>query len=198
MRVTKQFDAFADTPWFLPNVYQESVKQYPESKYILTIRDPEDWYNSLLNLFKANVGADAKNAFEKAEETWRFGIAEVMKKLFNAENLVNKDAIMQKYSEDNNKAIQFFESINKPILVLDISKNSGSENWKQISNYLELPIPEKQFPHSNRGKYVKNSEIPSEPNDRPPNTKTVLRKFITKFLPKSLRHRIKKIIREVR
>mgnify|MGYP006439041379 CR=1 FL=1 len=27
MRVTKQFDAFADTPWFLPNVYQESVKQ---------------------------------------------------------------------------------------------------------------------------------------------------------------------------
>ena len=147
----------------------------------------------MLNLFNANVGANAENAFEKAEETWRFGIAEVMKKLFNAENLVNKDAIIQKYNEDNEKAIQFFESINKPILVLDISKNSASGNWKQICDYLELPIPEKPFPHSNRGKYVKNSEIPCGPETKRHYTSSFLRRFIIKVLPKSVRNCIKEL-----
>ena len=43
-----RYDAFQDNPW--PLVYREMDALHPGSKFILTIRDEQKWYNSFGNL----------------------------------------------------------------------------------------------------------------------------------------------------
>jgi hypothetical protein len=51
-----RYEAFQDVPfsssWFLPELYA----RYPDAKYVLTLRDPDDWFESIANHHYGKLG----------------------------------------------------------------------------------------------------------------------------------------------
>src|SRR5690606_21421655 len=57
----KTADAFQDAPFCFQHTYQALDQSFPNSKFILTIRDSDDqWYQSLLNFHKKTVNKENK------------------------------------------------------------------------------------------------------------------------------------------
>lgn len=51
-------DAFQDVPFSLPFTYMVMDQAFPGSKFILSVRDPDDWYASYIRHQKQVVGTD--------------------------------------------------------------------------------------------------------------------------------------------
>lgn len=52
LEIAKQFDAVEDMPW--PLMFRELDEAFPGSKFILTMRETDRWYNSIARHFGAN------------------------------------------------------------------------------------------------------------------------------------------------
>jgi hypothetical protein len=50
LKVAEQFEALQDVPWAA--LFKELDMQFPNSKFILTVRDDEEWLNSAKKHFK--------------------------------------------------------------------------------------------------------------------------------------------------
>ena len=65
-----QAEAFQDVPFSCPNVYKALDKKYPNSKFILTVRENESqWFNSIVKFHGklwANGNVPTKNDLENA------------------------------------------------------------------------------------------------------------------------------------
>ena len=48
-RYSKRYDAFQDNPW--PLTFKEMSVMWPEAKFILTLRNDDDWLKSVVNHF---------------------------------------------------------------------------------------------------------------------------------------------------
>lgn len=147
IRMTENWDAFADGPWGGTDLYIKLLKKYPDAKYILTIRDPESWYRSfekLITMFDMNL--DTALLSYRSNGLW--GSAYYFESLFDIKTLAgNKEKIISKYNNYNKEVIEYFRTKQKELLVLDLSKVDA---WKEICPYLNCNIPDVNFPHSNK------------------------------------------------
>lgn len=125
-----QFDAFEDNPW--PILYKEMDKRYPNSKFILTIRDEKRWIRSVVNHF-------GKQPTKMRQ--WIYGIGYPKG---------NEALYLNRYRKHNTDVINYFKGREDDLLILDWEKG---DDWKKICDFLGEPIPNIPFPHINRGKF---------------------------------------------
>jgi hypothetical protein len=140
----KFYDGFHDPPYSLN--YKSFYEKYPNSKFILSVRNPEKWFQSLKKYSKAEYYDYV--AFPKKLLKYLFGRDEVLEK--------DKDHFIKKYNEYNNKVIEFFKSKNKEILVINVAENNSVKNWELVLKYLEVDenlydkLIKQPFPHKNK------------------------------------------------
>lgn len=61
--------AFQDHPWFFPEIYKILYYKFPNSKFILLERDPDEWFDSMLALEEKEPGK-----FTRSENhAWVYG-----------------------------------------------------------------------------------------------------------------------------
>jgi hypothetical protein len=120
------YDAFVDAPFGSDDFYIKLNESFPDSKFILTIRDKSSFAKSYLNYFKGSP--------------WE---------VKNNEELLT---IVKKYDERNRQIIQYFKNDSSKLLVMNIIDGDG---WIKLCDFLDKPIPKKQFPYKNRGRYNK-------------------------------------------
>lgn len=125
----KDFDAFEDNPW--PIVFKELDEWYPGSKFILTLRDEDNWMRSISNHF--GTGA---SEFRK----WYYG---------EGAPVGNEELYREKFRNHNQAVKEYFASRKNDFLIVDFEKGDG---WKKICKFLGEPIPNKPFPHLNKNK----------------------------------------------
>lgn len=127
----KEFDGFEDTPW--PMLYKELDEWFPESKFILTVRDSDAWIVSMIKHF-----GDKPNDFKK----WFYGAPAPYG---------NEVQYIEKFKAHNDAVKEYF--INRPsdFLIIDFEKGEG---WKEICQFLGKEIPNEQFPHLNKNKTI--------------------------------------------
>lgn len=130
LKVTEEYDAFQDNPW--PLLYKELDTKYPNSKFILTIRDEKKWINSVVNHFG---GAHTEM------RRWIYGIGHPKG---------NEKIYLEKYNSHNNDILTYFKERKEDLLIVDWSKESS---WERICNFLEEPILDEEIPHANKGDY---------------------------------------------
>lgn len=133
MKIASVYDTFEDWPW--PLLYREFDKYFPGSKFILTTRkNSETWYKSLCN------------------HSIHTGPTEYRKAIYGE--------YMPHDSKD--KHIKFYESYNQTIRdyfherpqdCLEVCWETG-DDWSILCSFLNLPIPNIPFPHTNKGVYV--------------------------------------------
>lgn len=125
-----RYDAYIDYPMGEKDLYKIIDKEFPESKFILTVRDKESFAKSYTNYFKEinkHKGFDEKK----------------VKKII--EDSQTRNIEVQKY----------FKNRPDQLLVMNII---AGDDWEKLCNFLNKPIPDGPFPHRNVGKYRKKQK----------------------------------------
>ena len=120
-----QYDAFTDLPWFA--IYKSLDTHYPNSKFILTIREEESWLASAKRYF-----ANTVSPFR----LWLYG---------QPNPISNEDAYLNKYRAHNQEVIHYFSGRNC-LLVIDLNEEN---KWRVICDFLNKPVPTITYPHMN-------------------------------------------------
>lgn len=146
-------DAFQDVPFSLDFTYQVLDYTFPDSKFILTVRDNADeWYRSLVRFHGKLLGVDGvptaddlKNSSYRSQGwMWRtaqyvYGVDEV--------TLYDESIYKAHYTNHNNQAIEYFKFRPKDLLVLNISDPSAMQS---LCNFLDIKYTGQAMPHLNK------------------------------------------------
>lgn len=150
-----QYDAFQDMPfsWGLMFVALDAL--FPNSRFLLTVREESEWFDSLLNFHKKiydlqGIGEDAKRNEEimrlRTSYLYAGYSAEVTKRDLlefsegalrpNWEKLYNKEFYVQKFLARNQQVMEYFYGAEEKLLVLDVTKEKDTS---RICKFLDIP-----------------------------------------------------------
>jgi hypothetical protein len=135
----------ATVDWPGCSFYRELLRQYPDAKVILTVRDPERWYDS------------AHQTIYYARHVFPAWSALVLPRMSDFRRMLDRivwDGTFQGRFQDRSFAIEIFNQHNDQVrrdvpedrlLVYEIR-----EGWGPLCAFLGVPVPEgKPFPHLN-------------------------------------------------
>lgn len=130
-------ETFEDWPWII--LFKELDKAFPGNKFVLTIRDPESWLRSYRNMLQKEGVATLK-------------MNKIRCILYGLPFPDVTDAqLIERYLKHNDDVIQYFSSCPERLLIVNWEKGHG---WKELCNFLDVDVPQVEFPHANRGKYA--------------------------------------------
>jgi hypothetical protein len=122
-----QYDAFQDNPW--PLLYRELDERYPGSKFVLTVRDPQEWMTSAKRHF---------GAAETSMRRWIYG---------HGSPLGHEDVYLARYKAHYTEVFDYFRVREQDLLVMDIANGDG---WDTLCPFLDFRAPRSPFPHRNQ------------------------------------------------
>jgi len=125
-------DAFTDTP--IPSFYRELDKNYPGSKFILTVRDMDGWLKSCKKQFTRKL-ADKQNEASINLFLDLYGCF-----------IFDEEKFIAGYERFINGALQYFRDRPDDLLVLEVT---GSDVWDKLCSFLGNPAPGVPFPMAN-------------------------------------------------
>ena len=152
-----KYDAFQDQPFSQGVTYSQVDALFPNSKFIITVRNKENWYNSLIR-FQVNgiLKFAGENNIDSADELTFKDKELYLYKNYIYENkkrhvtkiidykihydwslVYNKEHLIKMYEDRNKQIIKYFANRPNDLLIIDI------ENEKDISKilkFLDLPI----------------------------------------------------------
>ncbi len=142
LRVLNRYDAVEDNPWAV--IYRQIDRLVPGCKFILTYRDPEEWFGSVERYFRLPRARPPMHE-------WIYGRG---KGLIAVEK-ENALAIYRKHLEG---VQEYFRDRPDDLLVMNIGK--GKE-WEQLCGFLGCDIPDDPFPHrrDSRQKRKKRNQL---------------------------------------
>lgn len=126
----KKHDAFQDDPW--PQLYKMLDNEFPNSKFILTIRDPDKWIRSIVNYFGYRDSLIRENIF---------GVKHP---------IGNENRYLEVYNKHNSEVREHFKERASDLLVIDWEKGSS---WDDLCAFLKKPIPDMPLPCKNKMNY---------------------------------------------
>ena len=135
--LVNQYDAFEDRPWNHTDFYKLLDNKYPNSKFILTIRDTDKWVNSVKK-WGNKIGLVNPKFYTIVSQTC-YGVDDY---------LSNEDIMMSKYNERNLEIIDYFKDKNN-LLIINVEDGVG---WEKLCPFLKCKTPNKPFPHLNKNK----------------------------------------------
>ena len=121
-KIADLYDAYQDNPW--PLLYKELDKRYPNSKFILTMRDEEKWIKSVVNHF-GNSDTEMRR--------WIYGTGHPEGK---------ESVYVKRFNKHNHEVTEYFKNRNKDLLIVNWEKGDG---WKKICDFLNEPVPDIPF-----------------------------------------------------
>lgn len=127
----------ADVPICL--LYERLDTLYPGSKFILTVRNEDEWLQSVEGHFNRKINPYRKfwdkDPFSNQIHTEMYG-----------RTTFDSDIFLARYRKHNSDVLDYFKG-DKRFLVMDMSRNAG---WLELCNFLRQPIPLGDYPRLNR------------------------------------------------
>ena len=132
----------ATVDWPSARWWREIAAHYPDAKVLLSVRDPEAWYTSVINTIYQPMKFAAP---DHAPELVRLQ-SEMVRKSILVETFDNR-------FEDKAHAIEVFKRHNQdvrdsvdPARLLEFDVREG---WAPLCRFLDVPIPDEPFPRLN-------------------------------------------------
>lgn len=126
LKIIEEYDAAQDNPW--PFLYREIDGTYPGSKFVLTLRDPDDWIRSVVNHF----GGTSTPMRE-----WIYGVGDPRG---------NEGQYLEVYERHNRTVAEHFAGRPDDFMILRGGANDG---WSSLCDFLGKPEPTTPYPHLN-------------------------------------------------
>ena len=121
-------------------------KNYPNSKFILTIRDINSWYKSILNEIRKEKFEEPTFYYIKNRPYWwQLWIAA----LFDGIGF-NESVCKNKFIKHQQLVFDYFQYRPEDLLVLNLEEE---DKFTKLCNFLGCKNPEILYPHENRSVY---------------------------------------------
>ncbi|MBB1290174.1 hypothetical protein H5085_05760 [Pseudoalteromonas sp. SR43-6] len=144
---------FQDIPFSYPETYKHLDKAYPNSKFILTIRDNEEqWYKSITRyhgkMFGKNGDIPTYSDLQKATYIKDGYMANVTKVHGTPENdPYNKEIMISHYLNYNQEIIEYFKNRPDDLLIINIADKGA---YSKFTEFLGIKSNQKDFPWENK------------------------------------------------
>ena len=125
------FDAFTDNPYF--HLWREIYAQFPDAKYLLTVRDEARWIDSCANFYR--------HRRIRPMRVWMFG-----KHANPGDGAASRQAWLDAYRAHNAAVREHFRSRPGQFLELDPTRTT---TWGPLCEFLGQPVPAGPWPHAN-------------------------------------------------
>lgn len=132
-QLAENYITFEDRPWNMWELYRHLDNYFPNSLFILTIRDSHTWWKSVehwLTVTKPNI----LQLYKKHLRICDFSQA----------------TMVESYERHNSEIIEYFKDTQK-LLVINFENGEG---WEKLCSFLNKPIPNYDFPHRNKQQYM--------------------------------------------
>lgn len=128
---------YTDTP--IARTYKLLDSVFPNSKFILTIREEESWFNSYENFL--GILAQKKSVSEITDN--------LHYELYGSIH-PNKSQNIKAFIEHRETVKEYFKDRQDDLLIMNIMAGDG---WEKLCPFLGVPIPNQAFPRKNISKY---------------------------------------------
>jgi len=148
----ENYDSFEDLPFCAPDLYKHLDKQFPDSKFVLTFREPESWFKSLKTYFfpegcKHNTFLfNSRYTNPNLPLGGMYGLMIYFTALFGTLE-IEKERYITAYNAYNKEVIKYFKDRPDDLLIVNWADGDG---WKELCDFLGKKVPKCGFPHSNR------------------------------------------------
>ena len=125
--------------WPACSFWEALLNQYPDAKMILSIRDPEDWYQSVKNTIYQRMKMPRESENEEAHRDMAYHLI--------LELTFNRSFADKKYAIDifNHHIAEIKRKVpDDKLLVYETGTG-----WGPLCRFLQLPIPNQSYPHVN-------------------------------------------------
>jgi len=139
------YDAVTDLP--LAAFYPQLDKRYPESKFILTIRDMDSWLESA----RQHFSREPKSTFARDARLATYGVTRF-----------NESRFRYVYETHFRNVTWYFKDRPNVLLILDII---GGEGWEQLCPFLDRDMRFRPFPHVKPGHRLLEEDSPSRDSE---------------------------------
>src|SRR5262245_9665357 len=132
----------ATVDWPAAAFWRELVGRYPEAKVLLSVRNADRWYESVMNTIYHVMTQDVP---ERAPAILREFHAMVYELIFEQtfEGRLADRAHAKRVFEAHNQAV--IDAIPASRLLV----YQPGDGWEPICRFLEVPVPDQDFPHLN-------------------------------------------------
>jgi len=127
----EMFEAFSDNPYF--RIWRQIYGQFPEAKYILTVRDEDRWIESCVRFYR--------HRRIRPMRVWMFG-----PHANPASSPESRQAWLDAYRAHNAAVRGFFASRPNQYFEFDPTREGG---WDRLCAFLGAPVPGLLWPHAN-------------------------------------------------
>lgn len=137
--VFSEFQSTTDCPacYF----WKDLLGAFPNARYILTVRDPETWYDSFRTTVYEAMMHPERSADEAHASVQRMARMLILDTMFEG-RFEDKGFAIQTYQQHTKAVIEQLPP--KQLLVFDVG-----DGWQSLCDFLDLPIPPIPFPKSN-------------------------------------------------
>jgi hypothetical protein len=125
------FDAFTDNPYF--RIWRQVCDLYPDARYILTVRDEEQWIASCVKFFR--------NRRLRPMRVWMFG-----KHADPSRDEASRQAWLDAYRAHNAAVREHFRGRATQYLEFDPTQEP---DWRRLCAFVQAPVPDRPWPRAN-------------------------------------------------
>ncbi len=136
------FDGYqAAVDWPTCNFWEAQMEVFPDAKVLLSRREPEGWYKSIMNTIWPSSQANAKKDHPAAKIGSQLAYDLIWDGIFDR-RMDDKDWVIAKYLEHNQRVIDTVPA--DKLLVYE-----PGQGWEPLCTFFDLPVPDEPYPRVN-------------------------------------------------
>lgn len=135
----------ATVDWPACNFYPELLAHYPDAKVLLTVRDPDKWYESCRNTIYAIYRQPTIHILTRFLPPLRRFLAMNERMIWQgnfAGRFEDREYAIAQFHQHNEAVKRFVPT--ERLLIYDVK-----QGWEPLCRFLDLPVPDRPFPHLN-------------------------------------------------
>ena len=132
----------ATVDWPAAAFWRELADRYPDAKVLLSVRDADRWYDSVMNtIYPVMVQGPSERVPKTLHEFHEMVYALIFEQTFGGR--LKDRAHAKRVFEEHNQAVIDAIPASK-LLVYE-----PGDGWEPICRFLDVPVPDQAFPHLN-------------------------------------------------
>ena len=138
----KLFEGYqASVDWPSCNFWREQLAWYPEAKVILSERDPERWYESIMNTIYPSSVAASKMTEPLMQRRSKMVFEVIWDGLFDG-RMDDKDHVIGVYLAHN-------QQVKDEVPADRLLVFQSSQGWEPLCDFLSVDVPDEPYPRVN-------------------------------------------------
>lgn len=154
----KKSNAYEDSPWFYPGFYKLLYHRFPNAKFVLFTRNPDDWFQSMMNHSGGDIiGRGTNHCKVYRRELEYFDLLHAGNMDVKNENQLSTKKVMKLtnqaehyknvYRLHNLEVQDFFDRVSPDSLYVGALEDPLK--WQKLGDFLNIKVPDNYSSHVN-------------------------------------------------